>query len=561
MTSCPILAKGAIALTLFALVISGCASTKPQEEFAPMLPLIPSPLSGARSQGVFELKSTTVVIVPRGDQECLRVAGMFTERIQRSTGGMLVRNNQTGREAADGTVSFSIDPNLPVDSKEGYALSVSPGRVLVTGKSGAGLFYGMESLLQLCPASVYRQDASAQLPLSIQCAEIKDSPRFPWRGMHLDVSRHFFPVAFIKQYIDLLAQMKMNTFHWHLTDDQGWRFESKKYPKLTTVGAWRADRESDDWDKRKPQQAGEAATYGGFYTQEEMREIVAYARDRYITVLPEIEMPAHAIAALAAYPEYSCTGGPFTVVPGGIWPISDIFCAGNDSTFEFLNAVLDEVFEIFPSAVVHIGGDEADKARWKKCPKCQARIRNEHLQNEEELQSYFVRRIEQHVNAKGKAIIGWDEILQGGLAPNALVMSWRGMKGGIESVRQGHDVVMTPTDFCYFDYYQAKQGEPRAIGGYLPLSRVYQFEPAPDSLSEQQRRHILGGQGNLWTEFVPTPQHAQYMVLPRMAAMAEVLWTARDKRSYDDFLLRLNAQYSRYREAGVSFRDSGKNPE
>jgi hexosaminidase len=361
--------------------------------------------------------------------------------------------------------------------------------------------------------------------------------------MHLDVCRHFFQKEFIKRYIDLMALHKLNVFHWHLTEDQGWRIEIKRYPRLTEIGAWRVDREDQPWDKRLPPQNGEKATYGGFYTQEEVREIVAYAGERFITVVPEIEMPAHATAALAAYPELSCTGGPFAVMPGGVWPIVDIFCAGNEGTFEFLEGVLDEVAGLFPGRYIHIGGDEAAKENWKNCPKCQSRIRSEGLKDEAGLQSYFIRRVEKILIAHHKRLIGWDEILEGGLAPEATVMSWRGMEGGIAAARAGHDIVMSPTSHCYFDYYQTESDEPKPTGACLPLEKVYSFEPVPDDLEPDRQRFILGAQGNLWTEYVPTPERAEFMALPRMCALAEAVWSPKDKRNLNDFLERMVRHY------------------
>jgi hexosaminidase len=375
--------------------------------------------------------------------------------------------------------------------------------------------------------------------------------------MHLDVSRHFLPKEFIKTYIDILAMHKMNVFHWHLTDDQGWRIEIKKYPKLTEVAAWRVDRENQPWSVRDSQRPGEKATLGGFYRQDEIREIVKYAAERSITVVPEIEMPAHATALLAAYPQFSCTGGPFTVPPGGVWPITDIFCAGNDSTFFFLQDILTEVMELFPSTFIHIGGDEADKKEWRVCPKCQARIKNERLKDEAELQSYFVQRIEKFLNSHSRRLIGWDEILEGGIAPNAAVMSWRGMEGGTAATRQGHDAVMTPGSHTYFNSYQGKEDlEPLAGGGYLPISKVYSFEPVPDGLTSEEANHIMGAEGCLWGEFIPSSQQAEYMVLPRIAALAEVVWSPKESRNWPDFAGRLELQMKRYDAAGYTYAKS-----
>jgi hexosaminidase len=359
--------------------------------------------------------------------------------------------------------------------------------------------------------------------------------------MHLDVGRHFFPAAFVKKYIDLLAAYKMNVFHWHLTEDQGWRIEIKKYPRLTAVGSQR--RES----------MGDCTPHGGFYTQEEIRDIVAYARDRFVTIVPEIEMPGHALAALASYPELSCSGGPFQV--GTAWGVmNDVYCAGNEKTFAFLEDVIGEVTELFPGPFFHAGGDECPKIRWQNCAKCQARIKAEGLKDEHELQSYFLKRIGKILNAKGKRMVGWDEILEGGLAPNATVMSWRGTEGGIAAAKSGHDVVMTPTSHCYFDYYQGTAGEPAANGGFLPLEQVYGFEPVPDALDGTEASHVLGAQGNVWTEWMPTTSQVEYMVLPRMLAMSEVLWSSRRIREYAGFLRRLGAHYDRFAFQHLNFR-------
>ncbi|NOX19362.1 MAG: family 20 glycosylhydrolase, partial [Chlorobi bacterium] len=367
-------------------------------------------------------------------------------------------------------------------------------------------------------------------------------------GMHLDVGRHMFPVSFIKKYIDYLAMHKLNAFHWHLTEDQGWRIEIKKYPRLTEIGAW-----------RKGTQIGKTAEidsvrYGGFYTQDEAREIVDYAAKRFITVVPEIEMPGHSLAALASYPFLACASDSFEV--GTKWGVyENIYCAGNDSVFTFLEDVLTEVMDLFPSKYIHIGGDEAPKTKWKECPKCQARIKNENLKDESELQSYFIARIEKFLNEHGRQIIGWDEILEGGLAPNADVMSWRGITGGIEAAKLKHNVVMTPGSHCYFDHYQsAPEGEPLAIGGFLPLEKVYSYEPIPEELNKDERKYIIGVQGNVWTEYIATPEQVEYMALPRMCALAEVAWSPVEKRDTKNFLERMNKHYERLDAMNVNYR-------
>jgi hexosaminidase len=516
--------------------------------------IVPKPSSIVQELGLFSLTSGTTIFCSDTLIGVRQVAGYLADRLRGATGFKL-RTVDGGNKAKSSILLITTnDPGL---GEEGYSLVVAKDHIQISANARAGLFYGAQTLLQLLPPEVYSPHKVSRKNWTIPCVEIKDSPRFTWRGMHLDVSRHFLPKEFIKTYIDILAMHKMNVFHWHLTDDQGWRIEIKKYPKLTEVAAWRVDRENQPWSVRDPQRPGERATLGGFYKQDEIREIVKYAADRNITVLPEIEMPAHTTALLAAYPQFSCTGGPFTVPPGGVWPITDIFCVGNDSTFSFLQDILTEVMELFPSTFIHIGGDEADKKEWRVCPKCQARIRNEHLKDEAELQSYFIRRIEQFLNSRNRRLIGWDEILEGGIAPNAAVMSWQGTEGGAAAARQGHDAVMTPGSYTYFNSYQGKEDlEPLAGGGYLPISKVYSYEPVPEGLTSEGEQHILGAQACLWGEFIPSPEQAEYMVLPRIAALAEVVWSPKESRSWPDFSGRLEHQMKRYRAAGYVYAKS-----
>jgi hexosaminidase len=424
--------------------------------------------------------------------------------------------NTTKTDAKAGAVSAELRIQQGVPA-EAYALRVSEGKIVVAGGSAAAVFYGIQTLIQA-------ENGSKTLP----AMTVRDQPAFAYRGMHLDVCRHFFDVDFVKRYLDLMAEHKMNRFHWHLTEDQGWRIEIKRYPRLTEVGAWRnASQVGPYGDQRF-----DSARYGGFYTHDEVREIVAYAAARHITVVPEIELPGHARAALAAYPHLSCTGQELPVATG--WGVfDDVYCAGNDSVFTFLEGVLDEVLALFPGEYVHIGGDECPKTRWHDCAKCQARLKAEGLADEHALQSYFIRRIEGYLNARGRQIIGWDEILEGGLAPNATVMSWRGEAGGIAAAKAGHDAIMTPGKPCYWDHYQSKDaGEPHAIGGFNPVESVFLYNPVPAELSAEEAKHILGAQANLWTEYVLTPAHAEYMILPRQLALAEVLWTG-PRRSED----------------------------
>jgi hexosaminidase len=491
--------------------------------------------------GAFAIAPSTQIFVVAETRQVPFPVEQFVRQLRSATGFPL-KVSMNARAPQDHGIVFEYTRDNELGA-EGYTLDVTRENLHVRANADAGQLYAVQTLFQLLPESVFGVKPAPDIRWTIPCLRVQDRPRFPWRGMHLDVSRHFLPKEFIKNLLDLLATHKMNTFHWHLTDDQGWRIEIKKYPRLTQVGAWRADREGIHWNLREPQRAGEQATYGGYYTQAEIREIVQYARQRNITILPEIEMPAHTTAALAAYPQFSCTGGPFLVTTGALWPISDIFCAGNDSTFAFLQDVLSEVFDLFPGTYVHIGGDEADKSNWKKCPKCQTRMKQAGLTDENQLQSYFIKRIEKFVLSKNRRLIGWDEILDGGLAPEATVMSWRGMEGGLAAARQGHDVVMTPGSHCYFNSYQGRpEFEPPAGGGYLTLGKVYSFEPVPDSLTVQQAAHILGGQACLWTEFIADPPQAEYMILPRLAAMAEVLWSPTDRRDQEHFFSRIESQ-------------------
>jgi len=522
---------------------------------ARQMPLIPLPISVENLSGEFRLQATTAIWIESGVDTPLFAATHLAERLRKATGHPFpILFKKSPASARDVILFRKSKSSLPSD--EAYTLEATGNSIVIEASTFKGHLYGVHTILQMAPPGVYGTRRVTG-ELKIPAVRITDAPRFSWRGMHLDCSRHFFPKEFVKTYIDMLVMHKMNVFHWHFSDDQGWRLEIKKYPKLTSVSAWRADRGSEYWYIREPQREGEEATYGGFYTQDDVREIVEYAAERGITVVPEVEMPAHTTAVLAAYPQYSCTGGPFTVPTGSIWPITDIFCAGNDSTFHFLEDVLTEVMELFPSTYIHIGGDEADKKEWKTCPKCQERIRTEDLKNEEELQSYFIKRIERFLVSKGRRLIGWDEILEGGLAPEATVMSWRGTRGGIEAAREGHHVVMTPTSHCYFDYYQGPQEhEPLGIGGYLPISTVYSFEPVPQELTGTERDMILGGQGNLWAEFVPTPQAAQYMTLPRMAAMSEVLWSPAERKDSLRFFSALMTHLERYAALGYNYARS-----
>ena len=469
-----------------------------------------------------------------------------------SSGLKLERVQKDGSEDKNAVV-FIRDDSF---DKEAYRLVVNERGVRVTAGDSSGFLYGVISLLQLLPKEIESdnvQEASWAVPQLV----INDRPRFAWRGLMLDVSRHFFEKDYIIQTIERMAAHKLNVLHLHLIDDQGWRLQIDKYPKLTEIGAWRVDREDLHWNARSIKRDGDTLKYGGFYTKTEIKEIVAYAQSMGIEVVPEIEMPAHVTCAIAAYPEFSCKQVPVEVPSGGIWPITDIYCPGKEKTFGFLEDILEETMELFPSKYIHIGGDEATKTNWETCPDCRRRLREEKLKSVEELQSYFIKRIEKFINSKGRKLIGWDEILEGGLAPEATVMSWRGFKGGIEAANRGHDVVMTPGSHCYINHYQGPyEVEPIAQGGYLPLSKVYQFDPVHKDIDRQKVKHILGGQANLWAEYVSTTSHSEYMIFPRLAAMSESLWTETKNKNWSDFSKRLMKMLERYSVQGINYSKS-----
>jgi hexosaminidase len=509
--------------------------------------IIPAPARFEPSEGTFHLTRGTRILYPAG-------SGILTGAIQQ---GSALLNKNTGftlsseiaNVASPGSVFVQL--NLPSNAElgaEGYVLRITPDIVFLSANASAGVLYGFQTLAQLL---------SGPGGTKLAAGVITDYPRFGYRGLHLDVSRHFMPAEFIYELIDYMAMHKLNVFHWHLVDDQGWRLEIKKYPKLTEVGAWRVDRSDLHWNSRGLPRPGEKATYGGFYSQDEVKKIVKYASERNITIIPEIEMPAHVMSALAAYPEFSCTGENLGVPAGGVWPITHIYCAGKEETFHFLEDVLTETMALFPSSYIHVGGDEADKAEWKKCALCQKRIQDEGLKDEHGLQSYFIQRMEKFLNRNGRKLIGWDEILEGGLAPEATVMSWRGESGGIEAAKMGHDVVMTPGSHCYFDHYQGDPAlEPMAFGGFTTLRKVYSYEPVPAELTPGEAKHVLGAQANVWTEYMTTPEHVEYMVFPRLAALSEVLWSPASKRDWADFSGRMETQYKRYEKAGINYAKS-----
>ena len=515
--------------------------------FAQSADIIPKPVSVVKKEGVFKITNNTKVLFDATNETEADLADLSKDLLKSATGNTPEFVAPTAQK--EGNILIQL--NNPLDSKignEGYTLSIQNDRVFLNANTTAGLFYGMQSIWQLLTAN----DGT-----TLPCMDITDYPRFGWRGLHLDVSRHFMPVEFIYKYIDYIALHKMNVFHWHLVDDQGWRIEIKKYPKLTEVGAFRADREDLDWNSRKEPVKENEPKYGGFYSQEDVKAIVEYARKKHVTVIPEIEMPAHVMSALAAYPEYSCTGEYKPVPPGGVWPITHIFCAGKEETFNFLEDVLTEVMGLFPSTYIHIGGDEATKTEWEKCELCQKRMTDEGLKDEHELQAYFIKRIEKFLNKNGRQLIGWDEILEGGLDPTATIMSWRGSDPGIRAAKAGHDVVMSPTSHCYFDYYQGDPSlEPKAFGGNITLKKVYNFEPVPAELSAEEAKHIIGAQANIWTEYMPNGRHVEYMIMPRMSALSEVLWSPKGSKDWGDFSKRMESQYKRFDKLGINYATS-----
>lgn len=521
-------------------LFASCQSARQEADYR----IIPMPREIVTIQrSPFILKSGVKILYPEGNEKMRRNARFLADYLKTATGKEFAI--EAGTEGKNTIVLALGNEN---ENPESYRMEVTGDGITITGPTEAGVFYGVQSLRKSLPVAV---GANIVLP----AAEISDTPRFAYRGAHFDTSRHFFTVDEIKAYIDMQALHNMNRLHWHITDDQGWRLEIKKYPKLTKIGANRTEtvigRNSGEYDG-KP--------YGGFYTQEQAKEIVDYAAERYITVIPEIDLPGHMQAALAAYPELGCTGGPYEVWRQ--WGVSeDVLCAGNDQVLKFLEDVYEELIGIFPSEYIHVGGDECPKVRWENCPKCQARIKALGLKSdqkhtkEERLQSFVINHIEKFLNDHGRRIIGWDEILEGGLAPNATVMSWRGEKGGIEAAKQKHDVIMTPNTYLYFDYYQSKdiENEPFGIGGYLPIERVYSYEPMPASLTKEERKYIKGVQANLWTEYIATFPHVQYMVLPRWAALCEIQWSTPEKKDYPDFLSRLPRLIKWYDAEGYNY--------
>lgn len=522
-------------LFLLAGIFTACDAQLPGR---PQLQIIPQPETVSFEKGVFRLDKNKG-IEASGDQQVKECAELLQGVIAARVGYTL-----PFKESGDQAIRLAIDPELTGKPEEGYRLRITPDRLDIVAGDAAGLFYGVQTLIQLLTDQQF-YNVSRQA-WDLPALEITDHPAFPYRGLHLDVSRHFFPKEFVMKCLDLMSAYKLNRLHWHLTDAAGWRIEIKKYPELTTRGAWRTKESYMDWwnGDRHYATRDSAGAYGGFYTQEEIREVVAYAAARHITVIPEIEMPGHSEEVVSIYPQLGCTGKPYQ---------SGEFCIGNEETFEFVENVLTEIVGLFPSEYIHVGGDEASAAAWKQCPKCQKRIKEEHLKNEKELQSYMIRRVSDLLKSKKRKLIGWDEILEGGLAPDATVMSWRGEAGGIKAARMGHDVVMTPGGYCYFDSYQADpRTQPFAIGGFTPYLKVYSYDPIPAELTSAEARHILGAQANLWTEYIRTTEHAEYMIFPRLLALSEVVWSPRDQRDREDFKRRIANHIVLLRQKGVN---------
>ncbi len=514
--------------------------------------IIPAPVKAGARDGQFQLTAASRLLT---DRELKSEGQLLAARLRLAT-GFALKIKSAKEKINAGDILLTTNGADASFGAEGYALSVSSNCVVIRAPAPAGIFYGTQSLLQLMPPEIFSAKPVPVMAWTIPCIDISDAPRFVWRGFMLDVSRHFFTKPEVERVLDLMALYKLNTFHWHLVDDQGWRIQIKKYPKLTEVGAWRkaigfglASNSATAYDKN--------GRYGGFYTQRDIRDVVAYAAARHITTVPEIEMPGHSMAALSAYPQFSCTGGPFDPDhDGGVY--NGIYNVSDDATYVFLGNILREVAKLFPGEFIHIGGDEVPKETWHASPACQVFMKSQGLKNERELQSYFTGRIEKIVNADGKRIIGWSEIREGGLTPSAALMDWIG--GGAESAASGHDVVMAPTKYCYIDHYQSTNhaAEPRAIGGFLPLERVYEFEPLPDKLAPEFDSHVLGGQANLWAEYIPNLRQVEYMMFPRLAALAEVDWSPKAARSWEGFQTRARLNEKRLELLGVNYRPLAK---
>lgn len=514
--------------------------------------LVPRPTQLTKGEGAYTLDARTRIFAGPGTRE---LAERFRDALRPATGLALPIADGSGKDG----ISLTLDAKADL-GEEGYRLKATARGVEIRASRPAGLFYALQSLRQMLPQAILRGAKVEGTAWSVPACEIVDRPRFGWRGSHLDVGRHFMPVSFLKKHLDLMALHKLNVFHWHLTEDQGWRIEIKKYPKLTEIGAWRKATMVTPFPHRSEHLKFDGVPHGGFYTQEDVREIVRYAAERFITVVPEIEMPGHATAAIVAYPELGNGLRPPKEVPGHFGVHTTVFNT-EDRTLDFLKDVLTEVLDLFPSPYIHIGGDECPKVEWKESPAVQARMKALGLKDEHEMQSWFIRQMGQWLASRNRKLVGWDEILEGGLAEGAIVMSWRGEEGGIDSAKAGHDVVMAPNEHTYLDYYQSKTTpEPFAIGGFLPLEKVYGYEPIPAALPADKHKHVLGAQGQLWTEYMPNPGQVEYMAWPRLAAIAEVVWSPREGKDFADFQRRMKAHYPRLDALDVAYRRPQGNP-
>ena len=525
-------------------VLFSCAEKQKDTEIS----ILPQPQAIRVDEGVFEVGKATKIYMDPCTDEMKRVAGFINEKFAKAAGFEL---EIVDRMPEENFIAF-MNAGMPTES---YVINAKPQGVFIDYGDGAGAFYAVQTLFQLLPTEIYAQERQKGIDWTVPCCSIDDAPRFKYRGMHLDVCLHYFDFEFLKRYIDIMAAHKVNRFHWHLTEDQGWRIEIKKYPLLTEKGQWRKETVVGSLFSG----VYDGIPHGGYYTQEQVKELVQYAAERYVTIIPEIELPGHALAAIACYPELSCGLEDHyeTATKWGVF--KQVYCT-KESTFKFLEDVFDEVFELFPSELIHIGGDECPKASWKACPHCQSMIKKLGLKDEFELQSYFVTRMEKYINSKGRQIIGWDEILQGGLAPNAKVMSWLGEEGGIKAAQQHHEVVMSPHQKYYLDYWQADPyTEPLAMGGPTTLKMMYDYEPVPDVLTSQEARYIIGVEGCVWTEYMPTPERVEYMAWPRMCAIAETGWTQADK-DWDGFTRRLEKHFGRLDGMNVGYCKAFFNP-
>ena len=510
--------------------------------------IIPRPASITLEPGHFTLNSSTVIVA---DSAGLGLGRQLADYLEPATG---FRLTVRAGEADNNTIILRYDTALVQLGPEGYRLEVRTGRVMIRATYSAGLFYGMQSLRQLFPPAILREAKVDNVAWWAPAVTIEDYPRFSWRGGHLDVCRHFMPKEFVKKYIDLLALHKMNSFHWHLTEDQGWRIQIRRYPRLTEIGAWRRETLVGRLLNDPSSRVFDGVRHGGYYTQDDIREVVAYARARFVNVVPEIEMPGHSQAAIAAYPELGVYNNQVDVLT--LWGVSENILNVEETTIQFMQNVLQEVLELFPGPFIHIGGDEAVKTHWRNSARVQARMRELGVKTEDELQSWFIHRMDDFLTGQGRRLVGWDEILEGGLAPNATVMSWRGIQGGITAARAGHDVVMAPQSHTYFDHYQSRNrdAEPLAIGGYTPIDSAYAFDPMPPNLEPQFRRHILGAQAQHWTEYIKTPKQVEYMMFPRLSALAEAVWTPLDRKDFGNFMDRLNRHLERLQVLDVNYR-------